>query len=214
MSDNPKFSEWLVRTAIGLVFAGVGFVARDSYREHQEWKKKQVASLESLKAFSTLLDESKSIFENQNYQARRLASLLQSNHPHELSERCAGKPCGFDERFFLLFDVFTQEEAELQSLIRSTTENSQRRVNESMSQWLTESPAFTAQEQPGPTREKLAEQLRLLRQHLNQWHDKYQKWIPPEPKHTLVYLADEKVHGVGFPTGIEEVVGEAIASWQ
>lgn len=214
MSDKQPLSEWLVRTLIGLVCGGLGFVAQDQYQRYWEEKGRGLARLESLRELSTLLDESYSIFANQNYQARRLAELLHQSHPKEVAELCAGRSCGYDEMFFLLFDRFTPEESELQKLIRSTTMNSQRRVNEQMSQWLEASPAFTARIEPAPDRARLAEELGVLRQHLNQWHDKYRAWIPDEPKHTLVYLADEKAHGVGFPSGIEPLVADVISSWR
>ena len=34
------------------------------------------------------------------------------------------------------------------------------------------------------------------------WHAKYEAWIPNHPEHALVYMADEKHHGLGFPGAI------------
>jgi hypothetical protein len=39
---------------------------------------------------------------------------------------------------------------------------------------------------------------------------KYDFWIPDHPERVLVYLADESHQGVGFPTGIEELVGRFV----
>jgi hypothetical protein len=35
-------------------------------------------------------------------------------------------------------------------------------------------------------------------------------WIQDHPEHALVYLADEKKHGPGFPEGLDESVSEAV----
>jgi len=45
-----------------------------------------------------------------------------------------------------------------------------------------------------------------LQAHLLLWLAKYEIWIPASPEHALVYLADEKEHGVGFPRGLDELV--------
>jgi hypothetical protein len=38
-------------------------------------------------------------------------------------------------------------------------------------------------------------------------------WIPHHPKHALVYLADEKKHGVGFPSGIEVLIKSVLVAF-
>jgi hypothetical protein len=47
---------------------------------------------------------------------------------------------------------------------------------------------------------ELAEELFALEIHLTLWHAKFESWIPGHPEHALVYLDDEKAHGLGFPT--------------
>jgi hypothetical protein len=56
---------------------------------------------------------------------------------------------------------------------------------------------------------EFAKQLNRLELHLNLWRDKYNVWMKNE-KHCVVYLDDEIQHGVGFPTGIEDMVDEAL----
>jgi len=92
--------------------------------------------------------------------------------------------------------------------------HSQRRVNQEMSKWVTEAIPFKKRDQPNPQRARLAEQLGLLELHLNQWNDKYEAVIPNDAKRSLVYLADEKSHGVQFPPELERAVEDVIASWQ
>jgi hypothetical protein len=51
---------------------------------------------------------------------------------------------------------------------------------------------------------KLAELLNQLDAHLVLWLAKYESWIPNRPDHALVYLADEQLHGLGFPQGLDD----------
>lgn len=209
--------EWLWRTLIAAVFSilgtVIGVIAKDAYEswrqtEHQE-RAAAEASLEALRELSSLLDESYRIFTVQNGQAERLLQLLKRNHARQLPS-----DAGYDETFYVMHAHFNRQEAALQRLIRSTSMNSQRRVNLAMSQWLQRAPAFLHDNQPDPQRAALAAQLRMLQLHLNQWHDKYDAWIPGDPKRSLVYLADEEAHGVGFPPGLEDLVREVIATWR
>jgi hypothetical protein len=213
MGENLTRREWLVRLVIGGLLAGVGggigFFGKGFYEDWKLRRTAEIARLDSAVELAALLDESFSIYESQNHQAQRLLQMLQGNHGGEVPEGL-----GYDETFFRLFDRFTSEEAELQRLIRSTTMHSQRRLNESMSKWLQNAPAFKKGDQPNPQRVRFREQLRELELHLNQWHDKYEAVIPGDLKRTLVYLADEKGHGVGFPQGLKSAVDEVITKWQ
>ena len=56
--------------------------------------------------------------------------------------------------------------------------------------------------------------LRKLDLHLSLWLAKYEEWIPGNPKHSLVYLGDEKVHGVPFPKGIEDVIAKILENYR
>ncbi len=208
MGDRQPFSEWIVRTVIAAIFSVVGFLGQDIY---SEWKAEKVlaeATLDRLQVLSDLLNESKSIFESQNYMAQRLMQMLLENHLNEIPQAL-----GYDETFYRMHEHFLPAEAELQTIIRSTTINSLRRVNQEMSNWLNTDKVFKSRAQPTRERESLAEQLRLLELHLNQWHDKYEAVIPSDKRRALVYLADEKNHGTGFPVGIEQVVEKVIDTW-
>ena len=158
-----------------------------------------------LKELSALLEESHSLFAAQNEQARRLIEMLEESHPDQFDE-----DAGFEEIFSKLYDDFTPEESKLHAIIRSITVSPQKRVNQSMSDWLKDDLFFKSPTQRTTVRQKLADRLRVLELHLNMWHAKYNTWIPDNPKHALVYLADEEKHGVGFPAGIEEIVDSSL----
>lgn len=57
---------------------------------------------------------------------------------------------------------------------------------------------------------ELAVQLKALEAHLLLWNAKYEVWMNNTPEHALVYLADEKKHGFGFPNKIDAAVSRAL----
>ena len=208
MGDRQPFSEWIVRTVIAAVFSVGGFLGQDIY---SEWKSDMALvknALGQLQVLSGNLNESKSIFQSQNYMAQRLMHMLNENHLKEVPQAL-----GYDETFYRMHEHFLPAEAELQAIIRSTTTNSLRRVNQEMISWLNADNVFKSSNQPTKERESLARQLQILELHLNQWNDKYEAVIPGDKRRSLVYLADEKKHGTGFPKGIEQVVEKVIDSW-
>ena len=198
---------WFGSAVIGAIFATLGYLSKSAI---DWWKKRnegKVTQHKRLQELESLLHESKSLFLTQNELVRRLFKMLQENHKGELPEQP-----GFERVFAHLQDKFTHEETELHSIIRGITTNSLRRVNQSMSKWLNEDLTFKTGKAPLKKPQELTEYLVKLEHHLNLWHDKYKVWIPDNPQHALVYLADEEKHGEGFPTGIENIVGDALGA--
>lgn len=201
--------EWLGAGAVAAIAGALGYAGK-AFRDY--WKSRRTSHhemLARLKELAALLEESRSLFVVQNEQARRLVDMLEGSHPGEVSAAD-----GFEEIFSKLHDRFSPQESRLHGIIRSVTVSPQRRVNEAMTDWLKADTVFKDTEQPTPERVELSGDLRTLELHLNMWHAKYEMWIPEEPKHALVYLADEDQHGVGFPTGIEKTVQRVIEQMQ
>lgn len=191
------------------VFAVLGYAGK-MVIDHLKAKRKTHQDLISqLQELSSLLEESDSIFRDQNYKARRLMKLLRTRFSSELQEGL-----GFDETFFRKYNELNDEEKELHSLIRSTTINSMRRVNSEMSQWLKRNIAIKRRKQADSSRNVLAEQLQALELHLNQWQDKYEATIPKDERRCLVYLADEKKQGQGFPKKLQPALEEVLKNKQ
>jgi len=205
MSWLSEVPEWFGTAVIGAILATLGYLSKSAI---DWWKKRNLGKAtlrKRLQELESLLLESKSLFKTQNELARRLIKMLQENHKGELPE----KP-GFERAFVDLHGKFTKEESDLHSIIRGITKNSLRRVNESMSKWLSEDLDFKTGKAPLKNAQELADYLVSLEHHLNLWHDKYKIWIPDNPEHALVYLADEEGHGVRFPIGIEDIVNDAL----
>lgn len=198
----PEIPDGVTTAIVGAVFAFAGYFGRaviDTWRARRRSRRNTAARIREL---SALLDESRSLFEDQNFKARRLMKLLRTRLGTELED---GQ--GFDETFFLAFDQLTEDEREIHSLIRSTTLNSMRRVNEELRAWLDRNVDLRRKTETGDARGRLAAELAKLRLHLNQWHDKYAVYMADE-RRCLVYLADEKKQGTGFPKGLARAVAD------
>jgi hypothetical protein len=189
-------TNWLGAPVVGPVAAAVGYFGKDLVERLKSRRQASRNEREEILRLHSLLEESRSVFLSQNYQARRLMTLLAMNHPSAL----AGS-LGFDETFLRVYPEFTSEESELHSLIRSTSMNSMRRLNGELVAWLRKNESLSRPSQRTSTREALAQDLRTLQLHLNQWHDKYEALIA-NVRRSVVYLDDEKKQGVGFPPGL------------
>jgi hypothetical protein len=191
--------EWLGAAIVGAVFAMLGYFGRSGIDEWRRRRAERQREKSELLLLANLLSESRSIFDNQIYSARRLMTLLRQNHPAD-----AHGLKGYDETFYKLHDKMNDDERELQSLIRSMTMNSQRRVNERLRSWLDRNGELFIKDHPNDeVRDKFASELRELTEHLNQWFDKYNFWMPDDKRRSVVFLWDEKQHGKGFPPELE-----------
>jgi hypothetical protein len=107
----------------------------------------------------------------------------------------------------------TDVERDTHSVIRGTTTNSINIVNQELEKWIQADREFKINSvkelRTIDFGSEFAKQLNQLELHLNLWRDKYNVWMNNE-KHCVVYLDDEIQHGVGFPTGIEDMVDEAL----
>src|SRR5205823_2946483 len=114
-----------------------GYFGKALHDQIKAKRKAKRSSKSEMEKLSALLVESGSLFRDQNYKARRLMKRLEDR----LGDEVPGE-LGFDETFYRLYSRLEPEEREIHSLIRSTTINSLRRVNSSMSEWLRRNPGF------------------------------------------------------------------------
>lgn len=206
MSELTQIPGWLGAAVIGAVIAALGYVGKTilewwaNVREARNVRRARLIELQSL------LRATKVSFVVQNTHANRLTSMIKENHPDfvQLEE-------GYERIFSKAYDQFMPEERELHGIIRSITVNSLRPANQSLLEWLKNDTYFKAQRQHTKTNlGQLAKQLAALEAHLILWHAKYETWIPNTPEHSLVYLADEEAHGIGFPSGIDNLVQKVL----
>ncbi len=201
MIDVNSVPGWLGTAMAGAVVAALGYVAKLAVDGWSAWRRLRAERLGRLLELASLLHASSEGFFYQRRLVDRLEESLRGNHPEIAPDRS-----GFERHFAQAFDSFTPDEVELHGLIRSMTEHSLRPTNQAMSVWLqSDLTCRTARAATG-TRGELAAKLNQLDTHLRLWHAKYEAWIPEDPQHALVYLADEENHGIGFPPRLDETV--------
>ena len=201
--DRFGIPPWLMTILLSAAFAVIGFFGREVYGSLVSGRAAHEQAIIRLEQFQNLLDQSTNSFLNQNYMARRLLGLLERSHPDSVGE-------GFDQSFFNFHDRMNSEELELFTLIRGTTKNSMHNLNQQLLAWAAQHTDEGLDRMPEELSARFAAQLDTLRIHLNLWFDKYESLFEPDPRRSLVYLADEKRHGVAFPSGIRVTVAEVL----
>ncbi len=198
---------WLGTAVIGALIALFSFVAKTLYQWWLELRKEKSARLASLLELASLLRAAWIINNVQEAHAKNLYQMLQRDHPDRISH-----DHGYESTFTQLYDHFTPEQAELHTMIRGMSQHALRPINQSMSAWLKDDIYFkTASIGVSDKKRKLlADRLFDLEAHLILWESKFNTWIPYNPKHALVYLDDEKAHGVAFPFDIEKIIKDVV----
>jgi hypothetical protein len=194
----------VLEVAVTLAAGVVGYLAKggvEVVKAHRARTRERVARLEHL---AGLLHESRAIFEGQMNMARRLLAMLEANHPDELPTEALG----YNRTFARLYVSFNEGERDLFLVIRGLTRNALKQVNDRTSAWLRENDDLTRTHDSLASAELVAH-LRVLRQHLSEWHALYDGTADDETR-SLVFLADEFETGTGFPKGIEELVDAAV----
>jgi hypothetical protein len=193
--------------AVGAVIAALGYCGKTSVDAWRDWRRGQAERRNRLLRLASLLDASKVAYSIQTKHRDDLAASLK-NH---LTAKVPGVQ-GYEALFSGLFQEFTDQEAELHSIIRGITRYALRPINLVTSTWLEADVDFRTDRSAQGPRQQLAQKLNLLAGHLVLWHAKYEIWIPDRPEHALVYLADEQKHGLGFPEDLERTVHSVLAS--
>jgi 23S rRNA A2030 N6-methylase RlmJ len=131
--------------------------------------------------------------------------MLAKSHPQEMPK----EKLGYNRTVAGLYPSFSDAERDLFLVIRGLTRDTVRRANNRMSQWLRDNDDVLRLEDSFVDA-KLADCLRVLRQHLSEWHALFLATEKDE-KRSLVFLDDEFQTGTGFPRGIEDLVEAAVA---
>jgi len=206
MNILNSFPEYLTTAIVAAIFATLGFFARKVYDRFEELRAKKNNTFKKLEKLRELLEESKSIFDNQDYLVRRLSSLLKTEFGNEY---VGGN--GYDETFFRMYPMMTDEQLELFALIRGCTMNSMRRINEELLHWVRENSKIELGKRKSSEINNLNAQLIQLKKHLNLWFDKYEAILKVNHKRSLIYLADEKGHGESFPLELQNSLNSIFA---
>lgn len=197
MSDGPV---WFAPAILAGGLAALSYVLRmvvEAWRTRNAETARRAGKLVEL---ASLLAASKAVFKTQRAQADRLAKLIAERQPALV------RGDGLERLFTRAFDTMTNEERELHTIIRASSEHALRELNASIIKWLRDDIVFKVGFRDSDSWPLLATKLNQLEAHLITWLAKYEAWIPGHPEHALVYVADEQQHGVGFPTDLDVLV--------
>ncbi len=189
--------EWLWTPLIGAVIAALGYVAKLAVEELALRRAIRRERRSKLVALQSLLLASKRVFEIQNKLIRRLCHEIESENP-----QLSGP---YDEVLASGYPRMNERQKLDHGLIRAYTTNAMHPLNLAMIDWLATDTYFKGQAGTGSP-DDLASNLQTLEAHLLLWRAKYTFWIPDKPERAIVYMADENEQGVGFPTGIEDLI--------
>jgi ribosomal protein L17 len=205
MPDLQSVPEWFGTAAIGAVIAALGYLAKTVIRIVTTAQRAQRERRAALVRLGALLRASHVAFIIQNELAQRLLRSLETKYTGMDTEG------GYERAFSRAYDRLSDEDRELHAVIRGYTTSALRPTNEKLLEWLRADTDFKVRMGKGGIEEKLAQELAQLEAHLLLWLAKYDAWIPNQPQHALVYLADEERHGLGFPSSIDQTVKRVLA---
>ena len=205
MDSSTGMPEWLRTAIIGAVSAALGFFGKELWSWWIKQRQKKQSRRARLERLDRLLDEAGSLYRSQKAQGNRLVESIAHSKPY-----CIKPNLSLDQIFSLVYANLSPEELRLHDVIRGVTATSIKRVNSEIVNWLRRDDFFTATTDSPVKLKHLAEELRKLRLHLDEWHAKFSSVFELDRTIALNYLADEQEHGTGFPVGIEDVVKQAL----
>jgi hypothetical protein len=204
MDTVQQIPEWFGTAALGAVVAAFGYVSKLIL----SWWSETISNYRKNKArlveLHSMLRATKVAFDYQKEIRGRLHAALSKRN----SDLVKGGG-GCERHFSNAYPSMTDDELELHSIIQAYTIYTLHPINEKILDWLKKDTYYKAKKWKLGNGH-LDARLTALEGHLFLWIAKYKMWIPDQPNHALVYLADENQHGLGFPTGIEDDIEEAV----
>lgn len=179
----------------GAFTATAGYFGKLIIEAYVKWSDRRAERQSSLIEMQSYLLASRSVFEAQIKLTRDLCEEI-------VLDEQSGTSLGYDEMLAKGFkqNILSETQKTQHGLIRAYTEKALLPLNKNMLSWLGKDRYFKNENND------LGAALRKLEAHLVLWLAKYEFWLPDNPERALVFLADEKDHGVGFPTGIEGMI--------
>ena len=185
---------WAAPALLAAFIAALGFVGKTAAELVFRLRETARDRRSRLTEMYALLRAGDAAYAAHRQSLKRLATQLRSRLPET-----AAIPPGIDRLFVASYAKMNEDERQLHSLIRAITVHTFRPLNQSLLEWLREDRYFRAAPPSHRHLGRLALFLGQLEAHLILWVAKYEAWIPDQPEHSLVFLADEEKHGVGFP---------------
>jgi hypothetical protein len=203
--DTLSSPAWLNKLLVAAVIGSLGYVADKLLITLRRWRERKRKRRADLLRLQGLLTTMQAIF------------LVQGRHRDKLfaaiEERNGVQKIGYEATFVANFATFNASDKQSHALIRGITIHSLKPLNDQAIAWVNADVFYRSN--TGSTLDRsLAEHLNQLATHLMLWRALYEMWIPSEPSHALVYLADELDAGIGFPTGVEGLIDRVLSKSQ
>ena len=191
--------EWIGGPILAAIIAALGYVANLAINTWLQWRRSIRERQARLVVLQSLLLASHHVFELQAALRNQLCEEFQQK-----DSSLKGLP--YDEVLARGYLAADPRQKLVHGLIRQYTISAMRPLNQSMLEWLTADTYYKVNTQKRRLKD-LSLALRTLEAHLILWRAKFEFWIPDKPERALVYMADESEHGIGFPIGLDELVG-------
>ncbi len=191
---SPADPSWAAPALLTGVIAALGYVGKTVAELVLQLRGTALERRSRLVELYALLRAGDAAYAAQRRLLKRLAVRLRSRVPE-----AAELPPGFDRLLLETYAVMNEEERQLHGLIQAMTIHTFRPLNQSLLEWLRADRYFRAAPPSHRRLGELALFLAELEAHLVIWVAKNAAWIPDQPDHALVYLADENKHGLAFP---------------
>jgi hypothetical protein len=209
MNLIKNIPDWLGTAILGAIFTAIGYFIKTLIDWRQAKRKEHAEILSQLLKLQSLLNASHSLFNIQQDLAKKLIKTLALNHKDKFQEKD-----GYEETITFCYAFMNDGEKVIHGIIRAYSEYSMKFVNQSISDWLKADNYYITGVVEIKEKKELAAKLTALDTHLILWQAKCEYWIQDYPEHALVYLADEKKHGLGFPENLDEFVTKAVEELQ
>jgi hypothetical protein len=196
MTDLNTVPEWVGTGLLAALLAVLGYIAKQLADWVTGLRTAERARRARLAELLALVRAGDVAFQIQGENRDRLVRLIQARNP-SLLEHAEG----FDHALAIAYPAMSPEERDLHAIIRAITVHTLRPLNDGILAWLKVDTDFRVRPPGQSARAQLARYLTDLEVHLLLWRAKFEAWIPDHPERALVYLADEKRHGIGFPNG-------------
>jgi hypothetical protein len=182
------------------LLAAIGYLTKLLIGTLQDRRMELTRRRTRLLQLQALLRASRAAFDVQNDLAVRLAQVLKKKHPDLAFEG------GYDDVFARIYPDFDSEDRDLHSIIRGYSKHALRPLNKAVLAWLEEDIEHRSTLGKSGDQRTLALMLNELDSHVRLWLAKYEVWLPAKPEHALVYLDDEKKHGLRFPPKLDDTL--------
>lgn len=185
--------EWLDKAVLGAVLAVLGYVGKGIGEFVARVRAEGRARRARLTQLLALIRAGDTAFRVQSDARDQLRdSLLRRDERLKRLE-------GYEAIFSAAYPSLTPAERELFDIVRAITVYTIASLNDALIKWLEADVDFRGVSRGSQSQRRLAAYLSDLEAHLLLWRAKFAAWIPSHPDRALVYLADEKRHGVPFP---------------